>query len=71
VVDHFMRECLASVLDTLSGVRVVRELDGFCLLRGQPAIEPFNGRLRDECLNEHVFRSLSQARALVEAYRID
>jgi putative transposase len=25
-------------------------------------IESFNGRLRDKCLNEHVFRSLSQAR---------
>jgi putative transposase len=111
VVDDFTRECLASVLDTsLSGVRVVRELDRLCLLQGQPAmivsdngteltshavlqwveetgiewhyiapgkpvqnafVESFNGRLRDECLNEHVFRSLSQARALVEAWRID
>jgi putative transposase len=111
VVDDFTRECLASVLDTsLSGVRVVRELDRLCLRRGQPAmivsdngteltshavlrwveetgiewhyiapgkpvqnafVESFNGRLRDECLNEHVFRSLSQARALVEAWRID
>jgi putative transposase len=34
-------------------------------------VESFNGRFRDECLNEHVFRSLSQARALVEAWRID
>ena len=111
VVDDFTRECLASVLDTsLSGVRVVRELDRLCLLRGRPAmvvsdngteltshavlrwveetgiewhyiapgkpvqnafVESFNGRLRDECLNEHVFRSLSQARAIVEAWRID
>jgi putative transposase len=30
-------------------------------------VESFNGRLRDECLNEHVFRSLSQARGIVEA----
>jgi putative transposase len=111
VVDDFTRECLASVLDTsLSGVRVVRELDRLCLLRGRPAmivsdngteltshavlrwvdetgiewhyiapgkpvqnafVESFNGRLRDECLNEHVFRSLSQARGIVEAWRID
>jgi putative transposase len=34
-------------------------------------VESFNGRLRDECLNEHVFRSLSQARGIVEAWRID
>jgi putative transposase len=33
--------------------------------------ESFNGRLRDECLNEHVFRSLWEARRLVEAWRID
>jgi putative transposase len=111
VVDDFTRECLASVLDTsLSGMRVVRELDRLCLLRGRPLmivsdngteltshavlqwveetgiewhytapgkpvqnafVESFNGRLRDECLNEHVFRSLSQARAIVEAWRID
>jgi putative transposase len=111
VVDDFTRECLASVLDTsLSGVRVVRELDRLCSLRGRPAmivsdngteltshavlkwveetgiewhyiapgkpvqnafVESFNGRLRDECLNEHVFRSLLEARRIVEAWRID
>jgi putative transposase len=111
VVDDFTRECLASVLDTsLSGVRVVRELDRLCSVHGSPAmivsdngteltshavlrwveetgiewhyiapgkpmqnafVESFNGRLRDECLNEHVFRSLSQARGIVEAWRID
>ena len=37
VVDDFTRECLASVVDTsLSGVRVVRELDRLCDLHGQP-----------------------------------
>ncbi len=111
VVDDFTRECLASVLDTsLSGVRVVRELDRLCSVHGRPAmivsdngteltshavlrwveetgiewhyiapgkpvqnafVESFNGRLRDECLNEHVFRSLAQARGIVEAWRID
>lgn len=34
-------------------------------------VESFNGRLRDECLNEHAFRSLSEARHIVEAWRID
>ncbi len=32
-------------------------------------IESFNGRLRDECLNESVFSSLSHARQIVEAWR--
>jgi putative transposase len=33
--------------------------------------ESFNGKLRDECLNEHVFASLAQARRIVEAWRAD
>jgi transposase InsO family protein len=32
-------------------------------------IESFNGRLRDECLNEHWFVSLAHARAMIEAWR--
>jgi putative transposase len=32
-------------------------------------VESFNGRLRDECLNEHWFMSLAHARALIEAWR--
>jgi putative transposase len=34
-------------------------------------IESFNGRLRDELLNETLFRSLPHARALLEAWRAD
>ena len=34
-------------------------------------IESFNGRLRDECLNEHWFTSLPAARNIVEAWRDD
>lgn len=33
--------------------------------------ESFIGRLRDECLNEHLFRSLRQARAIIEGWRLD
>ena len=29
-------------------------------------MESFNGKLRDECLNEHVFSSLAQARRIIE-----
>ncbi len=111
VVDDFSRECLALVVDnSLSGVRVARELDRIVERRGSPCmivsdngteltsrailgwqqdhrvewhyiapgkptqngfIESFNGRLRDECLNEHLFTSLTEARRIIEAWRID
>ena len=32
-------------------------------------IESFNSRFRDECLNEHVFRSLDDARRKIETWR--
>ena len=34
-------------------------------------IESFNGRLRDECLNVHQFTSIDDARAKIEAWRVD
>jgi len=34
-------------------------------------VESLNGRFRDECLNEHLFRSLPAARGLIEEWRID
>jgi putative transposase len=34
-------------------------------------VESFNGRRRDECLNEHLFGSLKEARHIIEAWRID
>ena len=111
VVDDFSRECLALVVDnSLSGIRVARELDRLIQGRGSPCmivsdngteltsrailawqqdhrvewhyiapgkptqngfIESFNGRLRDECLNEHLFASLPEARRIIEAWRID
>lgn len=111
VVDDHTRECLALVADTsLSGARVVRELDAIIAARGRPLtmvsdngaeltstavlrwcqergvdwhyiapgkptqnafIESFNGRLRDECLNETLFRSLGHARAVLGAWRDD
>jgi transposase InsO family protein len=32
-------------------------------------IESFNGRFRDECLNEHWFTSLAHAQVVIEAWR--
>jgi putative transposase len=111
VVDDFSRECLALVVDnSLSGIRVARELDRIVETRGAPCmivsdngteltshailvwqeerhvewhyiapgkpmqngfIESFNGRMRDECLNEHLFGNLPEARRIIEAWRID
>ena len=111
VVDDFTRECLALVVDnSLSGIRVARELDRIVERRGRPClvvsdngteltsrailgwqqdhgiewhyiapgkptqnsfIESFNGRLRDECLNEHLFANPAEARRIIEAWRVD
>ena len=111
VVDDCTRECLALLADTsLSGVRVVRELDRLIAERGKPKmivsdngteftsnailtwvegagvqwhyiapgkpmqngfIESFNGRLRDELLNETLFSSLVQAKVALASWRAD
>lgn len=34
-------------------------------------VESFNGKLRDECLNQHWFLSLDDARAMIETWRED
>jgi putative transposase len=34
-------------------------------------VESFNGKFRDECLNEHWFQSLAHARVKIAAWRID
>lgn len=34
-------------------------------------VESFNARFRDECLNEHVFRNLAHARAVIAQWRTD
>ena len=34
-------------------------------------IESFNGKFRDECLNEHWFTTLAHARAVIAAWRQD
>jgi putative transposase len=111
VIDDFSRECLATVADnSISGIRVARELDPIAHGRGYPCMvvndngteltsnamlkwqedrhvewhdiapgkpmqngfaESFNGRLRYECLNEHLFTSYSHAREIIEDWRMD
>ena len=34
-------------------------------------VESFNGKFRDECLNEHWFVSVAEAKAIIEAWRVD
>jgi putative transposase len=34
-------------------------------------MESFNGKLRDECLNEQVFSSLAEAKRIIECWRVD
>jgi putative transposase len=34
-------------------------------------VESFNGKFRDECLNEHWFASVAEAQALIEAWHVD
>ena len=52
-----------------------RKVDWHYIAPGKPMqngfVESFNGRMRDECLNEHLFDSLYHARSLVAAWRID
>jgi putative transposase len=52
-----------------------RDIDWHYIAPGKPQqnafIEAFNSRLRDECLNEHVFASLAEAQRIIEAWRID
>jgi transposase InsO family protein len=63
----------------LTSVGVLRwslgRLDWHYMAPGKPVqnafVESFNGRLRDECLNEHVFLSLAEARTTIAAWRHD
>lgn len=111
IIDTFTRESLKIVVDTsISGLRVVRELDDLIQKRGKPkqivsdngteftsaailrwsenlsvgwhyidpgkpmqngTIESFNGRVRDEFLNQHWFESLAEAKELAESWRTD
>ena len=34
-------------------------------------VESFNGKFRDECLNEHWFLSIADAQLIIEAWRVD
>lgn len=111
ILDEFSRESLKMVVDTsLSGERVVRELEELVKTRGKPeqiisdngteftsravlkwsesrmvgwhyiqpgkpmqngGIESFNGKVRDEFLNQHLFSSIKEAKELTERWKED
>jgi len=111
IVDDATRECLAAIADTsISGKRVVRELEALITRRGRPKVivsdngteltsnavlawsgirgvgwhyiapgkpmqngfvESFNGRMRDELLNETLFFALAHARAAIARWVAD
>ena len=52
-----------------------RQIEWHYIAPGKPMqngfVESFNGRLRDECLNEHLFPTLRHARHLIAAWRDD
>jgi putative transposase len=52
-----------------------RKVEWHYIAPGKPMqnglVESFNGRMRDECLNEHIFDSLRHARRLIAAWRDD
>jgi len=54
----------------INAIRHVKPSTPLSTLRGQAHIS-FNGKFRDECLNEHWFISLAHARSIIEAWRIE
>jgi putative transposase len=52
-----------------------RQVEWHYIAPGKPTqnafVESFNGRLRDECLNETLFTSMAQVRAVLAAWRQD
>ena len=74
IVDDATHEAVAIVPEhAIGGDHLTRILDGICSQRGKPNqnayVKSFNGRLRDECLNEHWFTSLAHARTVIETWR--
>ena len=72
IVDTFTHECLALEVDTsLGGERVKLDF----IRPGKPTdnafVESFHDKFRDECLDEHYFSTLLEARAIIEDWRIE
>ena len=65
-------ECTSKALDAWAhqhGVKLAFSRPG--RPTDNPFIEAFNARFREECLNQHWFVSLEEARTTIEAWRVD
>jgi putative transposase len=71
-VDNNGGDFVSRAMDTWAYAREV-QLD--FIRPGRPVenafIESFNGRLRDECLNSHVFASVREAQTILDGWRAD
>ncbi len=74
------RSCVSDNGTELTSMAILRwsqerQVEWHYIAPGKPMqngfVESFNGRLRDECLNEHLFTNLSEARQIIEEWRID
>lgn len=59
---HIAHHCPAG-MRSANAERGKRARNGF--------VESLNGRFRDKCLNEHLFRGMAAARRIIEEWRID
>jgi putative transposase len=58
-----------------SGLQQQNGIEWHYIAPGKPTqngfVESFKGRLCDECLNEHLFANLNEARQIIKAWSID
>jgi putative transposase len=67
VADDFTRECLALIVDnSLSGIRVARELDRIVERRGPPCLVT-----SDNGTNERLLANLAEARRIMEPWGVE
>ncbi len=69
----YKEECLVDT--SIGGHCLARELNNIIAVGGKPMqngfVESFNGKLRDECLNETLFENLHHMRKILADWRDD
>src|SRR5215216_4606958 len=70
-----VRACTEFTSNAILAWQQERDIEWHYIAPGKPMqngfVESFNGKLRDECLNEHLFTNLKEARQIIEEWRID
>ena len=69
LTDNGKEFCGKAMLEWAHNRGVALRLIEPCKPNQNAYVESFNGRLRDECLNEHWFTSLLHARTVIETWR--